>query len=84
MWWHVIYKTNAHIRPDMRVTCISKVLNKKGSYLLEQSFGVSIIVNDELADVYETGIMVDFRTVYQEKKDRYLAPYIQWKASQKE
>ena len=39
-------------------------------------------VNDELADVYETGIMVDFQTVYSEKKERYLAPYIQWKASE--
>lgn len=35
-------------------------------------------VNDELANVYETGIMVDLNTVYPEKKERYIAPYIQW------
>lgn len=35
-------------------------------------------VNDELSNVYETGIMVDIRTIYPEKKDRYIAPYIQW------
>lgn len=35
-------------------------------------------VNDELANVYETGIMVDLETVYPEKKERYIAPYVQW------
>ena len=35
-------------------------------------------INDELANVYETGIMVDLHTVYQEKKERYITPYIQW------
>ena len=35
-------------------------------------------INDELANVYETGIMVDVRTVYQEKIDRYLGTYRQW------
>jgi hypothetical protein len=35
-------------------------------------------VNDELANVYETGIMVDLQTVYPEKKERYIAPYAQW------
>ena len=35
-------------------------------------------INDELANVYETGIMVDVRTVYQEKIDRYLGTYQQW------
>lgn len=35
-------------------------------------------VNDELANVYETGIMVDIRTVYEEKKQRYITPYVQW------
>ena len=35
-------------------------------------------VNDELANVYETGIMVDLDTVYPEKKERYIAPYAQW------
>lgn len=39
-------------------------------------------VNDELANVYETGIMVAIDTVYPEKKDRYITPYIQWKESQ--
>ena len=41
-----------------------------------QFFGNSI--NDELSNVYETGIMVDLDTVYQEKKERYIAPYIKW------
>ena len=45
-----------------------------------QFFGNAI--NDELANVYETGIMVDLETVYQEKKERYIAPYIQWLESQ--
>ena len=35
-------------------------------------------INDELSNVYETGIMVDLNTVYQEKKERYITPYIQW------
>jgi hypothetical protein len=36
-------------------------------------------VNDELANVYETGIMVAIDTVYQEKKERYITPYAEWK-----
>lgn len=39
-------------------------------------------INDELSNVYETGIMVDLDTVYAEKKERYITPYIQWLASQ--
>ncbi len=39
-------------------------------------------INDELANVYETGIMVDLETVYQEKKERYITTYIQWLESQ--
>lgn len=39
-------------------------------------------INDELANVYETGIMVDLETVYPEKKERYITPYIQWLESQ--
>ncbi|MBQ7632182.1 MAG: GNAT family N-acetyltransferase [Paludibacteraceae bacterium] len=35
-------------------------------------------INDELANVYETGIMVDLETVYDEKKERYITPYIEW------
>jgi len=35
-------------------------------------------VNDELANVYETGIMVDLETVYEEKKKRYITPYVEW------
>lgn len=35
-------------------------------------------INDELANVYETGIMVDLDTVYQEKKERYITPYVNW------
>ena len=41
-----------------------------------QFFGNAI--NDELANVYETGIMVDIDTIYPEKKERYLTPYIEW------
>ena len=47
-----------------------------------QFFGNAI--NDELADVYESGIMVDLEAVYPEKKERYIKPYIQWLASQKQ
>lgn len=43
-----------------------------------QFFGNAI--NDELANVYETGIMVDLHTVYPEKTERYITPYIQWLA----
>ncbi|MCR5049918.1 MAG: GNAT family N-acetyltransferase [Paludibacteraceae bacterium] len=39
-------------------------------------------VNDELANVYETGIMVDIEAVYEEKKNRYINPYIEWIQSQ--
>ena len=39
-------------------------------------------VNDELANVYETGIMVDLDTVYPEKKERYIKPYVEWLKSQ--
>jgi len=39
-------------------------------------------INDELANVYETGIMIDLNTVYPEKKERYITPYIQWLQSQ--
>ena len=35
-------------------------------------------INDELANVYETGIMVDLNTVYPEKKERYITTYAQW------
>ena len=35
-------------------------------------------VNDELANVYETGIMVDLNAVYPEKKERYITPYVEW------
>ena len=35
-------------------------------------------INDELANVYETGIMVDVKTVYPEKVDRYMTPYKAW------
>jgi hypothetical protein len=35
-------------------------------------------INDELANVYETGIMVDIKTVYPEKLDRYMTPYKAW------
>ena len=41
-----------------------------------QFFGNAI--NDELANVYETGIMVDLNAVYEEKKERYITPYVNW------
>ena len=46
-----------------------------------QFFGNAI--NDELANVYETGIMVDIDTILPEKKERYIKPYIQWLESEK-
>lgn len=45
-----------------------------------QFFGNAI--NDELANVYETGIMVDLQTVYPEKKERYMTPYAKWLENQ--
>lgn len=39
-------------------------------------------INDELANVYETGIMVDITKIFQEKKERYITPYAQWLTSQ--
>ena len=45
-----------------------------------QFFGNAI--NDELANVFETGIMVDIQTVYLEKKERYMTPYKEWLESQ--
>lgn len=39
-------------------------------------------INDELADVFESGIMVDLETVYEEKKQRYITPYIEWLKSE--
>ena len=44
-----------------------------------QFFGNAI--NDELANVYESGIMVDLKTVYPEKIERYIMPYAQWLAN---
>ena len=41
-----------------------------------QFFGNAL--NDELANVYETGIMVDIDTIYSEKKERYITPYVEW------
>jgi hypothetical protein len=35
-------------------------------------------INDELANVYETGIMVEIDKILQEKKDRYINPYVKW------
>ena len=39
-------------------------------------------VNDELADVYESGVMVEIETILPEKKERYIKPYIEWLKSQ--
>ena len=41
-----------------------------------QTFGTAI--NDEFGDVLETGIMVDLESIYPEKKQRYIDPYIEW------
>ncbi len=41
-------------------------------------------VNDELSNVFESGIAVDIDTIYQEKKDRYINPYIAWLRSRKQ
>lgn len=41
-----------------------------------QFFGNAI--NDELSNVYESGIMVDLNTVYEEKKKRYITSYAEW------
>ena len=46
-----------------------------------QFFGNAI--NDELANVYETGILVDIDTILPDKKERYIKPYIEWLESQK-
>ena len=39
-------------------------------------------INDELANVYETGIMVKVDTILPEKQKRYITPYIEWLQSQ--
>ena len=39
-------------------------------------------INDELANVYESGIMVDLTKVYPEKKERYITSYLTWLESQ--
>ncbi len=39
-------------------------------------------INDELANVYETGIMVEIQKIYAEKQERYINPYIQWLQNQ--
>lgn len=39
-------------------------------------------INDELANVYETGIMVEIPKIYAEKQERYINPYIQWLQNQ--
>ena len=41
-------------------------------------------INDELSNVFESGIAVDIDTIYQEKKDRYINPYIAWLESRKQ
>lgn len=46
-----------------------------------QYFGTAI--EETFSNVYDSGIMVDLETVYSEKKERYITPYIQWLESQK-
>ena len=41
-----------------------------------QYFGTTI--EETFSNVYDSGIMVDLETVYPEKKERYITPYIQW------
>ena len=45
-----------------------------------QFFGTAI--EETFSNVYDSGIMVDLETVYPEKKERYITPYITWLASQ--
>ena len=45
-----------------------------------QYFGTTI--EESFSNVYDSGIMVDLETVYPEKKERYINPYIQWLQSQ--
>ena len=45
-----------------------------------QCFGNAI--NDELANVYETGIMVDVQKILPQKIERYVTSYVQWLESQ--
>jgi len=47
-----------------------------------QYFGTAI--EETFSSVYDSGIMVDLNTVYPEKKERYINPYIQWLQSRKE
>lgn len=46
-----------------------------------QYFGTAI--EETFSNVYDSGIMVDLETVYPEKKERYIAPYVEWLQSQK-
>ena len=39
-------------------------------------FGTAI--EETFSNVYDSGIMIDLETVYPEKKERYITPYIQW------
>lgn len=41
-----------------------------------QYFGTTI--EESFSNVYDSGIMVDLETVYPEKKERYINPYIEW------
>jgi len=41
-----------------------------------QYFGTAI--EETFSNVYDSGIMIDLETVYPEKKERYITPYIQW------
>ena len=45
-----------------------------------QYFGTAI--EETFSNVYDSGIMVDLETVYPEKKERYIAPYVEWLQSQ--
>ncbi|MBQ9296724.1 MAG: GNAT family N-acetyltransferase [Paludibacteraceae bacterium] len=45
-----------------------------------QTFGTAIEAT--FSNVYDTAIMVDLNTVYEEKKERYFSPYIAWLKSQ--
>ena len=51
--------------------------------LTNQLYFFGNAINDELANVYESGIMVDIDTILPEKKERYITPYIQWLQSKK-
>lgn len=44
-----------------------------------QTFGTGI--NDEFGNIYDTGIMITFADILEEKKERYIMPYTRYKST---